>query len=132
MAIIGTVKNLIGKIIYGMLGIGILIYTLCHFKPGHETTDDFVFFGMLLTMGLLTFPISIIAVPLVFVLSLGINTVLFCIMGLFVDTPELGSDTARLNVFSTWFGIFICGYSQWFWFPRWVDKRLSKNRTTQT
>lgn len=125
MTIIETIKSRFGRIIYGMLSVGVLVYTLYRFSPGHETTDDFVYFGMLFMMGFLAFPISIIAIPLVFILSMGITIALHLFISLFVESPNGNPIASYLIVFLTWVGIFLSGYLQWFWFPKYFDRKHS-------
>ncbi|HEX8288566.1 MAG TPA: hypothetical protein VF556_11245, partial [Pyrinomonadaceae bacterium] len=65
-----TVENRIGKIIYGVLQVTVLVLTLYTFKPDSpDMPDDLRTIGLLCLMGLLSFPVSILSAPLAFGLS---------------------------------------------------------------
>jgi hypothetical protein len=130
---IGTVENRFGKIFYGVLQVALLVLALYIFNPsGTEFDADFGISALVVLMGLLSFPISIIGVPLSFCLSLAILTVISFLVGQFIDVRNLYPIPNFALLFLTWLGIFICGYLQWFWFlpwfSHWSDKRLGITR----
>ena len=125
---IKTVENRIGKSIYGMLQIGLLVLTLLTFKPDSgDMRDDLTTSGLLFLMGLLSFPISLIAAPLAFGSSFAIVGILYWLVGQFTDVRNLSSFPEIAFVFLFWLGMFICGYWQWFAFPIWSINRKSKS-----
>ncbi|MGI8882817.1 MAG: hypothetical protein ACR2IA_01055 [Pyrinomonadaceae bacterium] len=122
---IRTVENRIGKTIYGTLQVSVLVLTLYTFKPDSPNMpDDLRTIGMLLLMGLLSFPISIIAAPLAFGLSFAIVGTFYLLVGQFTDIRNLSPYLSSAFIFLAWLGMCICGYLQWFGFPRRSDKRL--------
>ena len=126
---IGTVENRLGKIIYGVLQVALLVIAVYTFKPSSpDMGDDWTTIGLILLMGLLSFPIGIIAVPLAFYLTCAIFGILYILVGRFIEIGNLSPIIETAFIFLIWLGIFTCGYLQWFWFPRWSDKRLGINR----
>jgi hypothetical protein len=116
---IKTVENRIGKSIYGILQVGLLVLTLFTFKPDSpDMPDDFRTIGLLFLMGLLSFPISLIAAPVAFGLSFAIVGILSLLVGQFTDVRHFSPFPESAFIFLSWLGMFICGYRQWFGFPQ--------------
>ena len=119
-----TVENRVGKSIYGMLQISVLVLTLFTFKPDSpDMPDDLRTIGMLFIMGLLSFPISILVAPLSLGLSFAIVGTFCLLIGQFTDVRNLSPFAESLFIFLFWLGMFIGGYWQWFSFV----KRYKKN-----
>jgi hypothetical protein len=124
-----TMENRVGKIIYGILQIALLVLAVYTLKlESGDMGDDWVTIGLFLLMALLSFPISIVAAPLSIYLSVASVAVIYFLVGRFIDVSGLSSLAESAVIFLAWLGIFYCGYLQWFWFPRWSDKRLGKTR----
>lgn len=122
-------ENRIGKIIYGILQVALLVLAVYTFKPeSGDSGDDLVTMGLFLLMALLSFPISIIAAPLSVYLSVAVVAILYFLIGRFMDVSGLSHLAESAGIFLAWLGIFYCGYLQWFWFPKWSDKRLGITR----
>ncbi len=121
-----TVKNRVGKAIYGMLGIGVLVFTFYRYEPKSDL-GDFVFMEMLLMMGILSFPSSILFAPLAFAVSFTVVGVISLFGRQFIETSILYPPSMNAFVFVIWLVLFLSGYLQWFWFPNWYDKRRLKN-----
>ena len=128
---IRTVEKRIGKTIYGTLQVAVLVLTLYTFKPDSpDMPDDLRTIAFLVLMGLLSFPISIIAAPLAFGLSFIIVGAFCLVAGQFTDIRNLSTFPEIAFIFLAWLGMFYAGYLQWFWFGRWSDRRLRANGKT--
>ncbi len=126
---IRTMKNRIGKIIYGILQVALLVLALYTFKPeSGDSGDGLVTMGLFLLMALLSFPVSIVSALLSIYLSVAIVAILYFLVGRFIDVSGLSPLAESAGIFLAWLGIFYSGYLQWFWFPQWSDKRLGITR----
>jgi len=114
------------KTIYIMLQIAIFILTLFTFKPNSgDMRDDLISIGMLCLMGLMSFPISIVAAPLALGLSFVIVETFSILIGQYMDIQDLSFYFSNAFIFLSWLGMFICGYWQWFVFSGRSNKQLS-------
>lgn len=119
---IKTVENRIGKTIYGMLQVSVLVLTLYSFKPeSPDLPDDLRTIGFLFLMGLFSFPVSIIAAPLAFGLSFAVVGTFYFVAEPFTDVKNWSPFPQITIIFLSWLGIFYCGYLQWFWFTQWLN-----------
>lgn len=117
MSVIRSNENRIGKIIYGVLQVSVLVITLLTFKPDSpHLHDDLTTIYLLFLMVLFSFPFSIVAAPISFGLSFLIVGGFSLIAGQFTDIKNLSSFPATAFIILSWLGIFYAGYFQWFRF----------------
>jgi hypothetical protein len=123
---INTVENRIGKSVYGILQFSVLVLTFFTFQPNSpDMRDDIMTVAMICLMGLLSFPVSIIAAPLAFGLSFAIVGAFFFTLRQFTDVENISPFPEIAFIFLSWLGIFISGYWQWFGLVKWSREPLT-------
>ncbi len=127
-------KERIGKSIYGILCVAVLVTTFYRYDP-NDDWGDVVFMQMVAAMGLLTFPIGFIGVPLglaiSFIITLGFSWLLFIVLGEPSEASFLTELPMRLFVLIVWLVTFVVGYMQWFSllpkFDKWQGTSTKKS-----